>query len=426
MMKSRLALGASILLNLVAIGALAYFLTAKPATPAISTLPAITRVVTNTVLDSAPEAEPVPGPMAITRFDWRQVETADYRQYIANLRGIGCPEQTIRDIVIADVCKLYTEKRLGLLGPPRIFRYWQSSETQYAHDNVKYQESVAALEKEKVELVKELLGADLRTELAKYTGAEPRFDRSVAFLPPERRAAFQELLDKFRTLERALYADAEGGKLNDEQKQKLADLQNQREQAIASMLSPDEQREYTMSNDRLARTIRGNLNGFEASEAEFLAIYEARKALEENFPADQRKNETPEQRSVRQAAEQQADAALQAALGAERLAEYKTTQSAGYDDLYRTAKRYDLPTEAITAVVDMRKFAENSYQAILKDGGLSPEQKAVALQQLGQSTQQAAAATLGKNAYKYYVGRDGKWITRLTAPLKPAKLTNAQ
>src|SRR3569623_2104048 len=34
---------------------------------------------------------------------WSHVESPDYATYIANLRSIGCPEQTIRDIIIADV-----------------------------------------------------------------------------------------------------------------------------------------------------------------------------------------------------------------------------------------------------------------------------------------------------------------------------------
>src|SRR2546426_10293400 len=31
-------------------------------------------------------------------FLWSQIESADYRQYVANLRAIGCPEQIVRDI----------------------------------------------------------------------------------------------------------------------------------------------------------------------------------------------------------------------------------------------------------------------------------------------------------------------------------------
>src|SRR5437667_5223168 len=44
-------------------------------------------------------------------FSWGEVETADYPTYIANLRAIGVPEQTIRDIIIADVNALYARRR---------------------------------------------------------------------------------------------------------------------------------------------------------------------------------------------------------------------------------------------------------------------------------------------------------------------------
>src|SRR4029077_4471693 len=32
------------------------------------------------------------------RFDWRMIESSDYEEYVANLRAIGCPEKTVRDI----------------------------------------------------------------------------------------------------------------------------------------------------------------------------------------------------------------------------------------------------------------------------------------------------------------------------------------
>jgi hypothetical protein len=44
-------------------------------------------------------------------FQWAQIESTDYRTYVANLRGIGCPERTIRDIIIADVNGLYFARR---------------------------------------------------------------------------------------------------------------------------------------------------------------------------------------------------------------------------------------------------------------------------------------------------------------------------
>lgn len=47
-------------------------------------------------------------------FHWSQVESSDYRTYIADLRGIGCPEQTICDIITADVDSLYAPRREAL------------------------------------------------------------------------------------------------------------------------------------------------------------------------------------------------------------------------------------------------------------------------------------------------------------------------
>ena len=44
-------------------------------------------------------------------FSWREIESPDYPTFISNLRGIDCPEQTIRDIIIADVNALYSLKR---------------------------------------------------------------------------------------------------------------------------------------------------------------------------------------------------------------------------------------------------------------------------------------------------------------------------
>jgi len=43
---------------------------------------------------SATQSQPAP------QTPWQTLEAADYRQFIANLRVAGCPEQTIRDIVL--------------------------------------------------------------------------------------------------------------------------------------------------------------------------------------------------------------------------------------------------------------------------------------------------------------------------------------
>lgn len=54
--------------------------------------------------------EPTP-PGQLPSFQWSQIEASDYFTYISNLRSIACPEQTIRDIISADVASIYRQKR---------------------------------------------------------------------------------------------------------------------------------------------------------------------------------------------------------------------------------------------------------------------------------------------------------------------------
>src|SRR5260221_818693 len=62
------------------------------------------------------------------RFNWESVESSDYKQYIANLRSIGCPQETIRDIIRADVSKLYEGKKKEICKAAPKFQYWKGEE----------------------------------------------------------------------------------------------------------------------------------------------------------------------------------------------------------------------------------------------------------------------------------------------------------
>src|SRR4051794_6580629 len=58
-------------------------------------------------------------------FHWSQLESADYREYIAKLRSVGCPEATIKDIIITDIMRLYAARRGQFYHNGREFRFWE-------------------------------------------------------------------------------------------------------------------------------------------------------------------------------------------------------------------------------------------------------------------------------------------------------------
>ena len=95
-------LGISILLNLSLLCVVVSFLAGRKkenfsAAPAsLSQASAVATAPDPSASDTLPAAQPKP-------FRWSQLEAPDYATYISNLRSIGCPEQTILDIVSADV-----------------------------------------------------------------------------------------------------------------------------------------------------------------------------------------------------------------------------------------------------------------------------------------------------------------------------------
>lgn len=111
----RTKLRISIILNCALLGCLALLLLHGRRAPYHTEAP--------TEANSAPPVleaampTPVAWPTAeVKPFHWSQIESTDYRIYIANLRAIGCPEQTIRDIISADVDSLYASRREPLEG----------------------------------------------------------------------------------------------------------------------------------------------------------------------------------------------------------------------------------------------------------------------------------------------------------------------
>lgn len=91
------------------------------------------------------------------RMDWRTIESADYITYIANLRKAGCPEETIRDIIIADVNKLYATKWKAQHYTNQAYKYWETDKKKGKRDDRNTDER-RTMEKERDDLIRSLLG----------------------------------------------------------------------------------------------------------------------------------------------------------------------------------------------------------------------------------------------------------------------------
>jgi hypothetical protein len=112
LMKSRLNISLS--LNLALLALVIYLLTGrqKKHDPIVDAAAAGEVTTTAVPVVSAPTIVPV---AKGEPFRWSQLEASDYKIYISNLRNVGCPEQTIRDIITADVdASVYADRRKPL------------------------------------------------------------------------------------------------------------------------------------------------------------------------------------------------------------------------------------------------------------------------------------------------------------------------
>src|SRR5215470_5966126 len=83
--------------------------------------------------DSASTARAVPSvskppsssPSPPSEFSWRILQASNYKQYIVNLRAVGCPELTIQDIIVAAVNRQYAAREAALNLRPELAKPWE-------------------------------------------------------------------------------------------------------------------------------------------------------------------------------------------------------------------------------------------------------------------------------------------------------------
>src|SRR5687768_13395855 len=150
-MKLRALLILSIAANLY-LGWIAY--RASKPTPPLQKVSAATRPTPAVRAYTATQTNTTP-----KQFNWQSVEAEDYHVYIANLRAIGCPEETIEDIVIADVFKLFEEKKRQLRATAPKIPYWKISSRYFGN----LQHEAAELDHKLTEPINQERNALLRT-----------------------------------------------------------------------------------------------------------------------------------------------------------------------------------------------------------------------------------------------------------------------
>lgn len=349
-------------------------------------------------------------------FRWKSVESSDYKFYISNLRGIGCPEETVRDIIIADVNKLYAPRFAALQKPEQEKKFWEVERQEISTPETRERaKQLTALNKEKEALLKELLGIRSSFELSMAMTGLDYMELQYDYLSETGRKALRGVMEKFQEEVTAFNART-GGNMEDYQAENRKMLKR-KDAELAKVLSPEEYLQYQLRSSDVASNLRYNeLDGLKVSEKEFGDIFKF-KQLEQDRP----EGNTKETREAYAKSVEDAKKTLKEALGPDRYAEYERNQNYEYRQAAKLTDRLGLPQDTPQKLVDMRKTAEETVRKVRQDQSLSVDQRNETLQAIQNETRKSFTEQLGgdKN-YKSWRRQSGYWMSNL-APPPPSK-----
>lgn len=325
-------------------------------------------------------------------FDWRDVESQDYASYVENLRAIGMPEPTIRDIIIADVDQLFARRR-------RENAARQDIEWWHAEPSAAYQSNVVAraesLVAERNALLNRLLGEDWRKgRIDQQPDPVPLAGPVLGALPDDVKKSVQEIASRLaeRVREHGEQRMAAG---QPPDAAELARLHEETRQQLAAILNPQQLEEYLLRFSENATQLRRELAGIDTSPDEFRRLFRTVDEIDRTIQL-RYNTDDPAARRQRETLEQQRLAALQSALGPDRFNAYQTLHDPLYQEAVAAAQKTGGSPEVASALYEITRLTAEEMARINNDPTLTAAQKQQQLRDAELEQQRARSVVLGE------------------------------
>lgn len=260
-----------------------------------------------------------PAPAAQNAFPkWSQVESADYPTYVKNLRALGCPEETIRDIITADVAQTFSKQRAEKINAIRgtNFHFWEVQTLSPLAAGT-YAQQKTAVDTEMQATLNELLGPGTSPiDSSAYWRASEN-DWKLSFLPTDLRhqvetldTQFQEVNTQFKML-----ADWKQSGKSPAELQAVIASYDERKAQLEQLMTPEQFKLYDMATSFTGDNLRRRMQDFQPTPEEFETIFDVWRAHDENL-GHLRANDQPDPGNA------QIFDQIHRALGDERFAQY--------------------------------------------------------------------------------------------------------
>jgi len=360
---------------------------------------------------SVAAANPLPSPdgSAAVSFHWRSVETNDLRRYISNLQLMGCPDRTIRAIVLAEVEKLFWAKTLEHVRP-----YADPWQNELRRLGRKAQPQRArALSAEKLALLRELLGPETPDVVNEDMMGIFEATGIVGYLPEKKSKQIISLIDRYAQETQELRDDADNILL-DEDRDRMAEMEKGFKDKLFSLLDPAEFEELACRAQLEAGPPGVHLDGVEMTGAELRQLCQLSRSVTDVLrdpwePWEDRMRESPE----KEQRGKEFQGKVAALLGEGRRTDLERAQDPKFRETYSFTRDHDLPKAKAVSLFEARLAIEEQAKELKADRSLSSDERETALLVLNDAAVQRLSTLLGPEAAKSYFENRSDWLEQL-------------
>ncbi|MFN7141464.1 MAG: hypothetical protein ACK4UN_19215 [Limisphaerales bacterium] len=333
------------------------------------------------------------------KFDWQSVESEDYATYIQNLRSINVPEDTIRDIILADVNREFAERR-RMQALTNDFAWWRSES-----ENAQYsqrQEKLQTLDRERRMLLNDLLGPDWE---AREIVPDPAVDSGVYLggpvlgnLSEKSKETVYEIAARARSRIES-YTDSQRFVGQPVDPVELANLRREMRRELAQVLNPLQLEEFLLRYSETAEAMRRDLNGLEVTPSEFRSLFRMRDPLEQELSLLGGTDNAAAAGRIR-ALQNQMDTSILQVLGPERYIEYRLNEDPAFQETQSIAAQLGATPETVFSIYEITQEALEEQQRIQADPSLTAEERIDALASVQAEQQKALQSLLGWDGFR--------------------------
>lgn len=408
--NSRWTLTLSVCLNLALAGAALHLgKKAIPSTPHATAL-RISETPISLAGASLPAASTPPASVTgiTNRFVWSTIDVEDFEQLATNLREIGCPEKTVRDVVVARARR--SLDKISRESEPKL-SFWVAG-LRRTHAIQEAERQAHLLQEKIIARLERVVGRDV---FMADTKMMDRFEEQAIMrfvigpMPEETYSKLLAAMSRFGS-QRDKIEDRSGGVWLDTDESEVAQLRVRYHGALAELLSPAQWEEMIARGAMMSAAEKVCFDATDLSLTDVRQLALLRAQFTDPI-SDLIGNKQSEGGSLTNEQEDDLKAKERQFLGDARFAQLERARDSDFKTLFELGVDHNLSRAAATTVFELRRLTTEAVTQLRDDKSLSDAERTQLISQTEAVARRVVLQVLGAKACEQYLGGGGAWLT---------------